>query len=92
MAGAKLPLARTAGHRVGILHRDVKPANILPAPGARASRSGEAVGALPDAKRYAVLPTREGLTPADSGTPSPVLGRHAATGVGPMSVGDRWDC
>ncbi|MEV6168295.1 serine/threonine-protein kinase [Streptomyces sp. NPDC051954] len=60
--------------------------------------------ALPDAAGYAVVPTKEGFTTANSGTACLVLGRHAAIGgevgsfrdagtdlwVGQMSVGDCW--
>ncbi|WP_406443470.1 protein kinase [Streptomyces sp. NBC_01613] len=69
------------------------------------SQSEAVVDALPDADGYAVLPTKEGFTAADSGTACLVLGRHAAIGgevgrfrdagtdlwVGQMSVGDCWD-
>ncbi|MEU6373330.1 protein kinase [Streptomyces sp. NPDC046909] len=62
------------------------------------------VDALPDAAGYAVVPTKEGFTAANSGTACLVLGRHAAIGgevgrfrdegaklwVGQMSVGDCW--
>ncbi|WP_426569042.1 protein kinase domain-containing protein [Streptomyces canus] len=69
-----------------------------------AAQSRAVVAALPDAGGYAVVPTREGFTAADSGTACLVLGRHVAIGgevgrfrdagtdlwVGQMSVGDCW--
>lgn len=69
-----------------------------------AAQSRAVVAALPDAAGYAVVPTREGFTAANSGTACLVLGRHAAIGgevgrfrdagtdlwVGQMSVGDCW--
>ncbi len=72
---------------------------------ARCEKQTKAIAAaLPDAKGYAVLPTKQGFTAADSGTACLVLGRHAAIGgevgrfrdegedlwVGQMSVGDCW--
>ncbi|MFF3328936.1 protein kinase [Streptomyces sp. NPDC002888] len=68
------------------------------------SQSRAVVDALPDAGGYAVVPTKEGFTAANSGTACLVLGRHAAIGgevgrfrdagtslwVGQMSVGDCW--
>lgn len=69
-----------------------------------ASQTRAVVDALPDAAGYAVVPTKEGFTVANSGTACLVLGRHAAIGgevgrfrdeganlwVGQMSVGDCW--
>ncbi|MCT9081073.1 septum formation family protein, partial [Streptomyces fulvoviolaceus] len=69
-----------------------------------ANLSRAVVDALPDAAGYAVVPTKEGFSTADSGTACLVLGRHAAIGgevgrfrdtgtdlwVGQMSVGDCW--
>jgi hypothetical protein len=69
-----------------------------------AAQSRAVVAALPDADGYAVAPTREGFSAANSGTPCLVLGRHAAIGgevgrfrdagmdlwVGQMSLGDCW--
>ncbi|MEV0172627.1 protein kinase [Streptomyces sp. NPDC050803] len=68
------------------------------------NQSRSVVDALPDASGYAVVPTQEGFTAANSGTACLVLGRHAAIGgevgrfrdegvnlwVGQMSVGDCW--
>ncbi|MET9380913.1 serine/threonine-protein kinase [Streptomyces sp. NPDC002928] len=68
------------------------------------SQSRTVVAALPDASGYAVVPTKEGFTAAESGTACLVLGRHAAIGgevgsfrdagtdlwIGQMSVGDCW--
>ncbi|MFJ3667589.1 protein kinase [Streptomyces sp. NPDC090106] len=69
-----------------------------------ANQAREVAEALPDAAVYAVVPTKEGFTAANSGTACLVLGRHAAIGgevgrfrddgvdlwVGQMSVGDCW--
>ncbi|MES5819623.1 serine/threonine-protein kinase [Streptomyces sp. RG80] len=69
-----------------------------------ANQTRAVVDALPDAAGYAVVPTKEGFTTANSGTACLVLGRHAAIGgevgrfrdegsnlwVGQMSVGDCW--
>ncbi|MCX5332490.1 serine/threonine-protein kinase [Streptomyces sp. NBC_00140] len=69
-----------------------------------ANQTRAVVDALPDAAGYAVVPTKEGFTVANSGTACLVLGRHAAIGgevgrfrdeganlwVGQMSVGDCW--
>lgn len=69
-----------------------------------ANLSRAVVDALPDAAGYAVVPTKEGFTEANSGTACLVLGRHAAIGgevgrfrdegsnlwVGQMSIGDCW--
>lgn len=69
-----------------------------------ANLSRSVVEALPDAAGYAVVPTKEGFSAANSGTACLVLGRHAAIGgevgrfrdmgtdlwVGQMSVGDCW--
>ncbi|GAA4062438.1 serine/threonine-protein kinase [Streptomyces shaanxiensis] len=76
------------------------------AQGARrcANQSRAIAAALPDAAGYAVVPTKNGFTAANSGTACLVLGRHAAIGgevgrfrddgenlwVGQMSVGDCW--
>ena len=69
------------------------------------NQSKAVVDSLPDAKSYAVLPTKQGFAAADSGTACLVLGRHTAIGggvgrfrdeganlsVGQMGVGDCWD-